>query len=59
MNAKINILNILCIKNTAKEYFDNTLTSENALTFFILEHNSNNANDPININGKSYHKKKL
>lgn len=51
-------LNKLCIKNTAKEYLDNIVTNGNALTCFILEHNSNNANDPIKMNGNSYHKKK-
>ena len=51
-------LNKLCIKNTANEYLDNSVTSGNALTCFTLEHNSNSANDLIKMNGNSYHKKK-
>ena len=50
-------LNRLCTKNTAKEYFDKKLTNGNALTFPILEHNSNSAKDPVQTNGNSYHKK--
>ena len=52
------ILNRLCIKNTAKEYLDKNWTPLNPLTFFLLEHNSNNASDPVRMNGNSYHKKK-
>ena len=51
-------LNKLCTKNTANEYFDKKLTNGKALTFFILEHNSNNANEPVKMNGNSYHRKK-
>ena len=52
-------LNRLCIKKTANEYLARNVTNGYALTFSILEHNSNNANDPVKINGNSYHKKKL
>ena len=50
---------MLCTRNTANEYLDKNETSGNVLTRFILEHNSNNANDPVRTNGKSYHKEKL
>ena len=50
---------MLCTKNTANEYLDRNVTAGYALTVSILEHNSNNANDPVKINGNSYHKKKL
>ena len=52
-------LNMLCTKNTANEYLDRNVTAGYALTVSILEHNSNNANDPVKINGNSYHNKKL
>lgn len=58
-NGSNGSLNKLCTKNTAKEYLDKNLTILYPRTVPILEHNSNNANDPSNTNGNSYHKKKL
>ena len=51
-------LNRLCTKNTANEYLDKNITIGYALTLPILEHNSNNANEPVRMNGNSYHKLK-
>mgnify|MGYP007133744447 CR=1 FL=1 len=51
-------LNMLCTKNTATEYLARKETNGYALTFPTLEHNSNNANDPVRMNGNSYHRKK-
>ena len=48
-------LNKLCTKNTANEYLDKNITIGYALTLPILEHSSNNANEPVKTNGNSYH----
>ena len=37
-----------------KEYLDKNSTKEYALNLPILEHNSNNATEPVTTNGKSY-----
>ena len=48
-------LNKLWTKNTANEYLDKNITIGYTLTLPILEHNSNNANEPVKTNGNSYH----
>lgn len=49
---------MLCTKNTANEYLDKNKTIGYALTLPILEHSSNRANEPVKMNGNSYHNSK-